>query len=124
MTDLHVIPVEIAPVISVSLRQDVAYHAPRWPYFRSGSETGVFLKVYEMDISQTGLEDNLARDAERRWHRLPPAPVAAYRPRTALGRRLLELRARIVATGMPLLDWDGVEREVRERRGDLGGDEV
>ena len=77
-----------------------------------------------MDTSQTDLLDNSARDAERRWHRLPPAPIADYRPRTALGRRLLELRAKIVAAGTPLLDWDGVEREVRERRGDLGGDEV
>lgn len=38
-------------------------------------------------------------------------------PRTPLGEKLLEIRRRIVASGQPLLDWDGVEREVAERRG-------
>lgn len=40
-----------------------------------------------------------------------------YRPRTELGRRLMELRAQIVASGERLLDWDDVNREVAERRG-------
>jgi len=40
------------------------------------------------------------------------------RAKTELGRQLLALRAKIVASGVPLLDWSGVEREVRERRGD------
>ena len=34
-----------------------------------------------------------------------------------LGTRLLKIRERIVASGEPLLDWDDIEREVRERRG-------
>lgn len=38
-------------------------------------------------------------------------------PRTALGRDLLAIRERIVASGQPLLDWDGIEREVTDRRG-------
>lgn len=37
-------------------------------------------------------------------------------PRTALGRRLLALRAKIVESGVPLLNWDEVEREAAERR--------
>lgn len=40
-----------------------------------------------------------------------------FQPRTPLGRRLWELRKQIVASGEPLLDWDGIEREVAERRG-------
>lgn len=41
----------------------------------------------------------------------------SYRPRTALGQRLWEIRTRIVATGEPLPDWDGLRREVAQRRG-------
>jgi hypothetical protein len=36
-----------------------------------------------------------------------------------LGRRLREIRARIVASGTSLLTWDEIEREVRSRRGGL-----
>jgi hypothetical protein len=50
---------------------------------------------------------------------LPPrrAEATVYEPRTPLGRRLMELRAQIVASGEHLLDWDDVSREVAERRG-------
>ena len=34
--------------------------------------------------------------------------------------KLLALRAKIVASGRRLLDWDEVEREVAERRGGVG----
>ena len=40
-----------------------------------------------------------------------------FQPKTPLGRRLRELRKRIVASGEPLLDWDDLEREIAERRG-------
>lgn len=41
-----------------------------------------------------------------------------FHPRTLLGRRLWEIRKQIVASGAPLLDWDDLEREVAERRGE------
>jgi hypothetical protein len=45
-----------------------------------------------------------------------------YRPRTQLGRRLWELRQQILAEGnVELLDWDGVARELAERRGESKG---
>lgn len=44
-------------------------------------------------------------------------PEEEFHPRTELGRRLWELRKKIVASGEPLLDWDDIEREVAERRG-------
>jgi hypothetical protein len=44
-------------------------------------------------------------------------PEKEFQPRTPLGRRLWELRQRIVASGEPLLDWDDIEQEVAERRG-------
>ncbi len=40
-----------------------------------------------------------------------------YVPQTSLGQRLWQIRQRIVESGEPLLDWDGIEREVAERRG-------
>jgi len=42
----------------------------------------------------------------------------SFRPRTELGRRLWEIRQRIVRSGVDLLDWNGIEREVRMRRGE------
>jgi hypothetical protein len=45
-------------------------------------------------------------------------------PRTALGKRLMELRRKIIASGQPLLDWSGLERELRARRArELPGDD-
>jgi hypothetical protein len=39
-------------------------------------------------------------------------------PQTELGRRLWVIRQRIVSSGQPLLDWQAIERELRERTGD------
>lgn len=44
--------------------------------------------------------------------------------RTNLGRDLLKIRERIVASGQPLLDWAGIEREVADRRGGDGSGSV
>jgi hypothetical protein len=46
-------------------------------------------------------------------------PEMEYHPRTPLGKRLWELRQQILADDkVPLLDWEGVERELAERRGE------
>jgi predicted DNA-binding antitoxin AbrB/MazE fold protein len=37
--------------------------------------------------------------------------------RTPLGRRLRELRSRIVRTGAPVLGWEEIKEEVASRRG-------
>ncbi len=42
----------------------------------------------------------------------------SFIPRTELGRRLLKIRRRILASGQPLLDWDDIAGELRERRGE------
>jgi hypothetical protein len=41
-------------------------------------------------------------------------------PRTPLGRRLWSLRRQVVLSGAPLLDWESLEKEVAERRGEAG----
>jgi hypothetical protein len=43
---------------------------------------------------------------------------SSYQPRTVLGRKLWEIRAKIVASGQPLLGREEIEREVIERRGE------
>lgn len=49
-----------------------------------------------------------------------PEPVPFdYKPRTPLGRKLLEIRRRIIASGEPLLSLDELERELAERRGEV-----
>lgn len=45
-------------------------------------------------------------------------PESSRKFRTPLGRRLWEIRSRIVASGEPLLGWEEIEREVSERRGE------
>jgi hypothetical protein len=42
----------------------------------------------------------------------PPFPLV-----TPLAKKLWELRQKIIASGVPLLDWDDIEREVQDRRG-------
>jgi hypothetical protein len=44
-------------------------------------------------------------------------------PRTSLAKRLWELRQKIIASGRPLLDWDDLENELRERRGERSSGE-
>ena len=39
---------------------------------------------------------------------------------SSLGHQLRELRQQIVASGAPLLDWNALERELEERRGERG----
>jgi hypothetical protein len=44
-------------------------------------------------------------------------------PRTPLGKKLLEIRRRIVASGRPLLSWEDIEKEIIEQRGRQGREE-
>lgn len=41
-----------------------------------------------------------------------------YQPKTALGRKLMSIREKIIASREPLLNWEEIEREVAERRGE------
>jgi hypothetical protein len=44
--------------------------------------------------------------------------VESFSPQTSRGRRLLALRQKIIAAGIPLLGSEEIEQEVRERRGE------
>ncbi len=45
-------------------------------------------------------------------------------PRTALGKKLMLLRQRAIASGMKLFDEDEVLEETKRRRGELGSDDT
>jgi hypothetical protein len=47
--------------------------------------------------------------AIKRSRRKPPAPF---------GKRLRALRQKLIAAGEPLLDWNEIDKEVAERRGE------
>ena len=49
-----------------------------------------------------------------------PSPADDQSARSAADAKLLTLRAKIVASGRRLLDWEDIEREVAERRGGIG----
>jgi hypothetical protein len=57
------------------------------------------------------------KTAEDITEEIEPIPTTSYIPKTPLGRRLWEIRARIVASGEPLLGWEEIEREVAKRKG-------
>ena len=41
------------------------------------------------------------------------------KPKTELGKKLREIRIKIVNSGETLFDWDELEREIADRRGDM-----
>lgn len=43
-------------------------------------------------------------------------------PQTQLGRRLWEIRRKIVTGDQPLLDWEQIERDLLQRRGERSED--
>ena len=45
-----------------------------------------------------------------------PGSIITFSPKTELAKRLWEIRQQIIASGEPLLTWDGLEKEIAERR--------
>jgi len=68
--------------------------------------------IYENGVLKLKQPVNLPERAE--VHVTIEAPDLG---RTPLGRKLLELRSRITRSGVPPLNWDGIEEEVAARRG-------
>jgi hypothetical protein len=58
-------------------------------------------------------------EATQRSDQTPPTgmPEPPFPLRTPLAKKLWALRQKIIASGVLLLDWDDIEREVQERRG-------
>lgn len=62
----------------------------------------------------TGLEDEKSYITDMEW-----SEALQYKPRTPFGKRLMEIRKKIIASGEPLLDWDDIEHEIAESRGEF-----
>jgi hypothetical protein len=60
------------------------------------------------EFVRQAVAEKLAREAGPPW-----------RPKTATGRKLLELRNQFLAQGGDLLDAEGIAEELRQRRGGL-----
>jgi hypothetical protein len=43
-------------------------------------------------------------------------------PQTQLGRRLWAIRRKILTGGQPLLEWEQIEQDLLQRRGERGGE--
>jgi len=56
-------------------------------------------------------------------HTKTPTVPTERTPRTPLGKKLLEIRRRIVASGRPLLNWEDLDREINAQRGRQGREE-
>ena len=77
-----------------------------------------------MATSKSATDETKARREEQSPGGKEQNGAAPYVPRTELGRRLMEIRARIEASGQPLSSWEKFEREMAERRGVAWPDEV
>lgn len=60
----------------------------------------------------------MATQGVRRKPREEEHVTVAFIPQTGLGKHLWKIRRRIVASGQRLLNWDEIDREVAERRGE------
>jgi hypothetical protein len=45
-----------------------------------------------------------------------PTSTTERTARTHLGKKLLEVRQKVLASGRPLLDWDDIDREITQQR--------
>lgn len=111
----HTVPLET--LLFLQKLADFSQKATGWflPKELSLSQGQVVLQETDsilINLSETGLGENQAIEAANEWKE-----ALSYRPRTALGQRLWAIRARIIASGEPLLAPEEVEREVAERRG-------
>lgn len=95
------------------------------PYEWNPMEIGNTLKYVAMPVELFNIATSPAamafneeiRSAEKTigdW-----ASKVALKARTPLGKRLLSLRAKIVANGEPLLSWEEIDIEVKKRRGEI-----
>jgi len=65
----------------------------------------------------------MSTDIETERNEAASKPLS-FVPRTALGKKLLAIRNKIIAKGEPLLDWEAIEKEVAERRGGYNDDSL
>jgi hypothetical protein len=53
-----------------------------------------------------------------------PTSTTERTARTPLGKKLLEVRQKILVSGRPLLDWDDIDSEIAQQRRRWGKEEA
>jgi hypothetical protein len=117
------------------LANDVSAQAPRWYSWSPGSGEHVLVGPLRtsttiVNVSAQGrtivdvsahrsLIISLAdKGIKTQWFWKEATSRPPYIARTSMGKRLWEIRQKILASGEPLLDWDDINREVQHRRGE------
>ena len=91
---------------------------PIWFIIPAGLDLSAW-QLIEYSESGTALTEN-ALKLPKDYLEVKPLykAVSAFTPKTELASHLWEIRMRIIASGEQLLDWDGVQKEVSQRRGE------
>ncbi len=98
-----------ALVIRLYADKSISFHQAAQVLGRTRDELVQILARYgvaEWD-KRTELEAEISRQTQ------------LLQPKTPLGQKIVETRARIIVSGEQLLDWDGIQQEVAERRGGI-----
>lgn len=80
----------------------------------AASKTAEAVTNADTDNSADQASDTLTPAGEEAARRLGLDPAAL----SPLGRRLIEQRAKIIASGVPMLTWDELDAEMEEQRGE------
>jgi hypothetical protein len=114
-------------IIPTRIFNDVSQKTPFWWVTKSSQSSGqtVFnisaLPLVDADSTSVyGFEEDQFKKTKLTWQK----SVEANREKTIshLGERLRRRREAILASGIPLLDWDGVDKEKSARRGGYQGE--
>lgn len=79
----------------------------------SNQSITISAQILLADSSENGLEASALNKAQDFWR-----SSLAYQPKTPLGKKLWAIRQKAIASGMSLLDWSGIEKEIAERKGE------
>jgi len=116
------VPAWAEQVVATQLGRDVSIDMPGWFVNSAGldlaywSVTPTVVERLHSTANEGLMQPHNGVSSSRA---VITAPAGA---KTDLGRRLREIRQRIVASGEPLLDRAGLARELAERRGTYGQD--
>ena len=106
-------------VLEQQLARDVSQQATYWALgVAHGASCWAFTLLESCGgtavFAGAGRAEDAASLAEQAWRE---AVANSYQPQSALGRDLRRIRAELVASGEPLLDWADIEKDVSIRRG-------
>lgn len=100
------------------LLEDVSVRAPGWSVLLVGLSFGSCSVQVPYDITHPPINITGLVEPDIGLTRPSLRTACQSSPRTSLGKRLWEIRKRIVESGEPLLNWENLERELAVKRGE------